>query len=97
MHQPHVSTAISSQTLCSTHPQEFTEITMDIQIIIQSATNDLRPTIPPSTPPKMATLIRQCIVKDQENRPTADNIVNSLASIRNDYFLKRTVWDASII
>ena len=70
---------------------------MDIQIIVQSATNDLRPTIPPSTPPKMATLIRQCIVKDQENRPTADAILQILANMQKDYLSNQTVWDASII
>ncbi|KAL7718421.1 Protein kinase domain-containing protein [Entamoeba marina] len=77
--------------------QEFPELNMDIQIIIQSATCDLRPTIPPSTPLKMATLIRQCVVKEQENRPRADAILLALQGIRKDYTTRPEMWNTTII
>eukprot|EP00727_Mastigamoeba_balamuthi_P005715 m51a1_g1763 putative ankyrin repeat-containing protein (789) ;mRNA; r:291588-295876 len=41
---------------------EFPELKMDFQIIIQTATKNVRPTIPASTPAPLATLIRQMII-----------------------------------
>ncbi|ELP84601.1 serine/threonine protein kinase TNNI3K, putative [Entamoeba invadens IP1] len=77
--------------------QEFPELTMDVQIIIQSATSDLRPTIPPSTPQKMATLIRQCVLREQDNRPKALDIVNTLAQMRKDFKSRPQLWNESIM
>ncbi|EMH76614.1 protein kinase, putative [Entamoeba histolytica HM-1:IMSS-B] len=77
--------------------QEFPELTMDLQIIIQSATCDLRPTIPPSTPQKMATLIRQCVMKEQENRPKSGMILTALQEMKKDFKSNPQLWNASII
>jgi len=77
--------------------EEFKRLKLDWQIIHKTATENLRPTIPPSTPVPLATLIRQCIVKDQAGRPDAKEVLQELCQLHAQYRHARSEWDAAIV
>jgi len=77
--------------------EEFPRLKLDWQIIHKTATENLRPTIPPSTPVPLATLIRQCIVKDQAGRPDAKEVLQELSQLHAQYRHSRMEWDAAIV
>ena len=82
---------------CATDMQEFPEIKLDVQIILKSATQNLRPTIPPSTPIRLATLIKQCVIKEQEGRPDCDEIIAELTQMHTDYSKNPLPWESCIV
>ncbi|KAL7722491.1 Protein kinase domain-containing protein [Entamoeba marina] len=57
---------------------------------------NLRPTIPQSTPPRMATLLRQCVLKEPESRPLCVEIERILVECEREYYSNRSLWDATI-
>ena len=77
--------------------EEFPRLKLDWQIIHKTATENLRPTMPPSTPVPLATLIRQCIVKDQAGRPDAKEVLQELSQLHAQYQHARSEWDAAIV
>jgi len=77
--------------------EEFPRLKLDWQIIHKTATENLRPTMPPSTPVPLATLIRQCIVKDQAGRPDAKEVLQELSQLHAQYRHSRSEWDAAIV
>jgi len=77
--------------------EEFPRLKLDWQIIHKTATENLRPTMPPSTPVPLATLIRQCIVKDQAGRPDAKEVLQELSQLHAQYRHSRMEWDAAIV
>ncbi|KAH3765599.1 ankyrin repeat protein [Pelomyxa schiedti] len=76
---------------------EFPELKMDYQIIIKTAKQGLRPTIPPSTPPPLAAMIRQCIVKDQDLRPSCEGLFQGIEEFKEDYRVNKEQWDSTIV
>ena len=54
---------------------EFPNIVLDIQIIAQAATKNLRPTIPAGVPSALAGLIARCWDKDPAARPEAPQLL----------------------
>jgi len=77
--------------------EEFPRLKLDWQIIHKTATENLRPTMPPSTPVPLATLIRQCIVKDQAGRPDAKEVLQELCQLHAQYRHSKSEWDAAIV
>ena len=61
--------------------KEFPFISIDLQIIINAAHKDLRPTIKPEVPPKIAEIIRRCWAKSPADRPEAAEIIEMLQDI----------------
>ena len=54
---------------------EFKNITLDFQIIYQTAKKGLRPTIPENAPPLLANLMQRCWALDPADRPDMDHCV----------------------
>ena len=78
--------------------QEFSDIKMDVQIILKSATMNLRPTIPPSTPLLLSSLISRCILKEQDGRPSCEDIKREIVNMRDqDYASNPPSWDNCIV
>uniref|UniRef100_A0A6B2L9K1 Protein kinase domain-containing protein n=1 Tax=Arcella intermedia TaxID=1963864 RepID=A0A6B2L9K1_9EUKA len=73
---------------------EFKNLQFDFQIIIQSAKEDLRPTIHPNCPPLFKNLIVRCWHKAQVERPTLDQIAQSLDEIQETYQSSPQEWDS---
>ncbi|KAL7719532.1 Protein kinase [Entamoeba marina] len=76
--------------------QEFSEIKMDVQIILKSAQNNLRPTIPSSTPLILSSLIKQCILKEQDGRPNCTEILTQFSLMHDEYYKNPSSWDTCI-
>lgn len=75
---------------------EFPDLKMDYQIIIKTAKQNLRPTLPPSTPPPVAALIRQCLMKDQDTRPSCEELLQQFQAFQEDYRGNKEQWDSTI-
>jgi len=73
---------------------EYKNLQFDFQIIIQSAKEDLRPSIPPECPPSLKELIIACWHKQQVARPTLEEIMQKLNVVEEDYKSKQQEWDA---
>ena len=54
---------------------EYPQIIFPFQIVIQTAKNNLRPTIPETSPPALTALIEQGWAKEPETRPTAQEML----------------------
>eukprot|EP01098_Paradermamoeba_levis_P015947 TRINITY_DN8376_c0_g1_i1.p1 TRINITY_DN8376_c0_g1~~TRINITY_DN8376_c0_g1_i1.p1 ORF type:complete len:253 (+),score=79.46 TRINITY_DN8376_c0_g1_i1:89-847(+) len=76
---------------------EFANLKFDFQIIIQSAKQKLRPTIPPSTPSNLRDLIALCFSPEPEKRPNCQEVLEVLKSCLEDYRKNTEVWNACII
>jgi len=63
---------------------EFQEITHDIQILIM-ASQQKRPTIPPTCPLIIADLIRSCWHQSPDSRPTSSNLIQTLHDLLQSY------------
>ncbi|EDR26019.1 hypothetical protein, conserved [Entamoeba dispar SAW760] len=77
--------------------QEFPDIKLDVQIILKSATLNLRPTIPASTPLSLTNLIKQCIIKEQDGRPSSTDILMDITKMKKEYECNPSAWDTCII
>ncbi|BFU24198.1 protein kinase, putative [Entamoeba histolytica HM-3:IMSS] len=77
--------------------QEFPDIKLDVQIILKSATLNLRPTIPASTPLSLTNLIKQCIIKEQDGRPSSSDILMDINKMKKEYESNPSAWDTCII
>jgi len=73
---------------------EFKNLQFDFQIIIQSAKEDLRPSIPPECPQLFRELIVDCWHKQQVSRPKLEDIIQRLSDIEAEYKSKHQEWDA---
>jgi len=73
---------------------EFKNLTIDFQIIIQSAKEDLRPTIPTSCPQSWKNLIISCWHKNQAYRPSLLQILDHIGGIEKEYQDNQQQWDA---
>jgi serine/threonine protein kinase len=77
--------------------EEFPKLKLDWQIILKTATENLRPTMPTSTPLPLAILIRQMVVKDQAGRPDAKEVLQQILEMRDHYERHRNEWDSAIV
>jgi len=73
---------------------EFKELIFDYQIAVQaSGPKQLRPSLSPSTPPVMATLIKTCWDATPTTRPSCESILEQLKDMRKDYETHPKLWD----
>jgi len=77
--------------------QEFPNLAFDFQIIIQTAKKGLRPTIPPTTPPKFANLIKACWSPEVASRPSCTEIITALDELEEEYKNNTTEWKGFIL
>jgi len=77
--------------------EEYPKLKLDWQIILKTATENLRPTLPASTPLPLATLIRQTICKDQAGRPNAGVLRDLLHEVRDHYTTHKSEWESAIV
>eukprot|EP00727_Mastigamoeba_balamuthi_P006173 m51a1_g2175 putative ankyrin repeat-containing protein (759) ;mRNA; f:77335-80720 len=64
---------------------EYPEIRMDFQIILKTAKENVRPTIPPSTPPMIRNMIQLCVMPQQDGRPECETLLQMLGSVLDAY------------
>jgi len=62
---------------------EFQNIVVDFQILVQAATNQLRPTIPKDCPPEVEEILKSCWNPDEEKRPFAEDLLKQLAFVKS--------------
>ncbi|ELP93791.1 hypothetical protein EIN_175780 [Entamoeba invadens IP1] len=77
--------------------QEFSDIKLDVQIILKSATMGVRPTIPPSTPILLVSLIKHCVIKEQDGRPSASEVFKRLEEMKAEYESNPSLWDTCVV
>jgi hypothetical protein len=76
---------------------EYKDIQMEYQIILQASSNKLRPTIPQTTPARIAELITSCLLDEPSERPDTAVLVTSLREMREDYVKNPKAWEQSIV
>jgi len=87
------------RVICQEYAQpysEFSELRFDFQIIIKSAKQGVRPTIPPSTPPVMSAVITQCLHPEHTQRPDTGQLLEALKKLHEDYKADSATWNACI-
>lgn len=72
---------------------EYPKIIHDFQIIVQAATRNLRPTLPPSTPAEIEKVFSLCINSDPDVRPSCEELLEILENIKNVYNENKEKWD----
>ena len=77
--------------------EEYPQLKLDYQIILQTATKGLRPTIPPTTPLPLANLIRICTAKEQSARPSARELLQAVLELREEYLANKPEWESAIV
>lgn len=60
---------------------EYPQIIFPFQIVIQTAKNNLRPTIPDTVPASLTALIEQGWAKEPEKRPTAQEMLDRVRAL----------------
>eukprot|EP00727_Mastigamoeba_balamuthi_P002023 m51a1_g11818 putative ankyrin repeat-containing protein (1896) ;mRNA; f:398836-406865 len=77
---------VAYRTICGQYSVPFSEypwICFDFQIIVQTSSKNLRPTIPPECPEPVTQLINSCWNKDPSVRPSAGEVLQTLASFKD--------------
>jgi hypothetical protein len=64
---------------------EYTFISFDFQIILQSARNNLRPTIPQTCPAPLTDVIRACWDGEPTRRPTCEQLISQFGELQKMY------------
>jgi len=77
--------------------EEYPHLTMDFQIIIQSAKKGLRPTIPPTCFPPLAQLIKDCIEEQKEKRQPIEKMIETLEMCKKHETENPDFWLKSIV
>ncbi|PRP87667.1 ankyrin repeat-containing protein [Planoprotostelium fungivorum] len=73
---------------------EYAELVYDFQILMQAANAGKRPTIPPTTPESLVTLMSKCLDSKPENRPTSSELLDCLRLVEEDYATDPDAWEA---
>jgi serine/threonine protein kinase len=87
---------IMYRTLTGTYQQpyaEFRNLIYDFQIIIQSAKENLRPTIPQNCPDSLRKLIIACWHKNQVDRINLNEILSKIELIEKEYNSNPQDWE----
>ena len=88
---------IFCRVLTGSYQQPFKEYALkDQQIMIQTMEKALRPTIPTSCYPDLATLIRRAWDPEPEKRPDCVEIFSKLEEIHKVYFKNPAEWIAGV-
>jgi serine/threonine protein kinase len=85
------------RTLLGSYQQPFAEfknLTHDFQIIIQSAKENLRPTLPPVCPESFKKLLFQCWQKNQVDRIPLTEILAQIERIELEYKENPQYWES---
>lgn len=77
--------------------EEFPNLKLDYQIILQTAMKGLRPTIPSTTPIHFANLIRICTAKEQSARPSAKELLQAVLELKEEYHANTPEWESAIV
>jgi ankyrin repeat protein/tRNA A-37 threonylcarbamoyl transferase component Bud32 len=76
---------------------EYKQFQFDFQILIQACTMNLRPTIPPQCPTELAELIKQCLLPDKNARPTTEQLLEKLNSLKEHYKKNVAAWNQACV
>jgi len=74
---------------------EYSHIKMDFQIMLNSK-EGLRPTLPESCPVGLSNLYYQCVHQDSAQRPSCEEIIESLNRLKYEYVSNKSHWDSLI-
>jgi hypothetical protein len=72
---------------------EFSFISFDFQIILQTAKNNLRPSLPPNCPQGVAELIKSCWDGDPLKRPDCSSLLQQLSDLQKQYDKDPKKWN----
>lgn len=72
---------------------EYSDIQMDFQILLQVVKKNLRPTLHPSCPPQLESVIRAGWQGSADGRPTASEMLESLLDMQQQYLAKQKKWN----
>jgi len=75
---------------------EYPSLRMDFQILIASAKKGVRPTMPPTTPAALAELIKRCLEREADKRPSTLEVQQALEKIQEDYVKNKQIWQQTI-
>lgn len=73
---------------------EYKNINFDFQIIIQASKDNLRPTLPATTPESLLNLVKICVHADPEQRPNGPGLLQLIEACKADYAANKHSWDA---
>lgn len=76
---------------------EYKHLQYDFQIIIQVAKKNLRPTIPPTTPPQLVDLLKRGMDADPEKRPNLREFVEKLTTFQKEFNVSSEPWDRALL
>ncbi|KAF2070487.1 hypothetical protein CYY_008198 [Polysphondylium violaceum] len=74
---------------------EYSHIKMDFQIMLNSK-EGLRPTLPQCCPVGLSNLYYQCVHQDAAQRPSCEEIIETLNRLRHEYMSNKSHWDSLI-
>ncbi|KAL6050268.1 Constitutive triple response 4 [Balamuthia mandrillaris] len=72
------------------------QLIFDFQVIIQTAKNNLRPTLPKKTPKAIRELLEDCWAKEVERRPSSADLLTRLREVEKEYEANKAEWDQCI-
>lgn len=74
--------------------REYTNLVSPYQVMVKVVKNQLRPTIPPSTPDEISSLISSCWSQEPSQRPSSKEVLEKLESSRIIYNANKDKWNA---
>jgi len=77
--------------------QEYPHLKLDMQILIQACTKDLRPTIPEPCPKEIQTLLIASWHQNPANRPDSTQQLDLLKKIQEDFNLKPHRYNLALL
>ena len=72
---------------------EYPQLVFPFQIVIQTAKNNMRPTIP-NCPASVKAIIESCWAKEPEARPSTQELLDRVRGLTKEYETNREAWDA---
>jgi len=73
---------------------EYPTLQYDFQIIVKASKEQVRPTIPASTPEGIKSLIRKCWAPEADSRPSCEEILADLQAVRAEYEKNVPQWQS---
>jgi len=75
---------------------EYPKLMFPFQIIVQTAKNGLRPTLPDNTPAAVVDLLQRSWHEKPDDRPTGAEFIERVRALMKEYEANREVWDRLI-